>query len=178
MNFHKIISSSQDLDVYGFALRAVLVGLLIFAFGKLIPRRAAGGLSPFDFTFFWMMGGLVTSPLFDSKISFRDTLTAAFTILLTHKLIAILSLHVPLINRLFKGSPQPVILNGELNSVIMSKNLLNNELLLSELRKNDVFNISSVQAAYFENNGHLSVLTYPEHHSPTRADMKLPFKET
>lgn len=60
----------------------------------------------------------------------------------------------------------------------MKKKLLNNEILLSELRKNDAFFLKHVQGAYFENNGHLSVLTYPESQPVTRKDLKFPIKET
>lgn len=173
-----VFSSANHLDWDGFFIRTIAVGLLLWVFGRLIPLRAAGGLSAFDFTFFWMMGGLIASPLFDAKISFKDTLIAAFTVVLVHKLVAILTFSFPWVEILVKGKPALIMNNGVINEKIMRSNLINNEILFSELRKNDAFQFSTVQLAYYENNGHLSVLTYPDSHAVTKKDLNLPIKET
>lgn len=178
MEFLKMFSSVNDLTWYGFLIRTLAVGLLLGIFGKLVPLRAAGGLSALDFTFFWMMGGLIASPLFDAKISFRDTLIAAVTILLTHKIIATFAFKYRWVDIFVKGKSVPIIDNGLINEKTMRSNLVNNEILFSELRKNDIFHVSKTQLAYYENNGHLSVLTYPENHTITKKDLKLPEQET
>ncbi|HEX3032433.1 MAG TPA: YetF domain-containing protein [Bacillota bacterium] len=178
MELSGVFSSVNHLGWDGFLIRTLAVGLLLWAFGRLIPLRAAGGLSAFDFTFFWMMGGLIASPLFDAKISFRDTLIAALTVLLIHKLIAFLTFSFPWVETLVKGKPALIMHNGVISEKVMRSNLINNEILFSELRKNDAFQLSSVQLAYYENNGHLSVLTYPESHAVTKQDLNLPVKET
>lgn len=178
MDIFSLLKSVNYLNWPGFLVRTIFVGILLVIMGKLIPRRAAGGMSAFDFTFFWMMGGLIASPLFDAKISFRDTIIAAFTVLLTHKAIAKLGFEYPKLDSIIKGTPALIINNGQIDQKAMSANLINNEILISELRKNDAFNLSTIQFAYYENNGHLSVLTYPEYQSVTKKDLNLPSENT
>lgn len=173
----KILSSSEEMNEFQFFIRAVLVGIYLGIFGKFIPRRGAGGLSAFDFTFFWMMGGLIASPLFDSKITFKDTVIAAITMLIIHKVIAILATKNRLFDKIVKGKPAGIIINGQVQERVMRRNLINNEILFSELRKNSIFNLSQVQHAYYENNGHLTVLNYPEYQSVTKTDLEVPASE-
>lgn len=83
-----IWGSAEHLGILGFIARTLIVGLMLYVAGRVLPNRSGGQYAGFDFTFFWMMGGLIVSPLFDSKINFISTITAAATIFLMHYLIS------------------------------------------------------------------------------------------
>jgi uncharacterized membrane protein YcaP (DUF421 family) len=87
-----IWNSAEKLSTLGFAVRTLIVGIMLFTAGRFLPHRSGGQYAGFDFTFFWMMGGIIASPLFDSKISFTNTIIVAMTIFLTHYLISYISI--------------------------------------------------------------------------------------
>ena len=63
-----VLGSTTTLSPFGFALRSVLVGFLLWAEGKFLPHRSGGQFAGYDFAFFWMMGGVTAAPLFEPKL--------------------------------------------------------------------------------------------------------------
>ncbi|SDD74140.1 hypothetical protein [Sporomusa acidovorans] len=78
------LTAIEKIPVEGFVLRTLVVGIEIFILGRYLPRRAGGPFSAYDFAFFWMVGGLAASPLYEAKISFIPTFIAAATIYALH----------------------------------------------------------------------------------------------
>jgi len=76
-----VFSSVEKLSSAGYLLRVIGVAVLLYLASRFLPRRSGGQFSSYDFAFFWMMGGLVAAPLFDSKISFAYVLVSVGTIL-------------------------------------------------------------------------------------------------
>ena len=83
-----IFTAVENLSTAGFILRTLLVGVLLFLASKFLPHRSGGQYAGYDFVFFWMMGGLVASPLFEPKISFINALAAVITIYAAHYIIS------------------------------------------------------------------------------------------
>jgi hypothetical protein len=69
-----VLGSTTELSPFGFALRTVFVGFLLWAEGKVLPHRSGGQFAGYDFVFFWMMGGITAAPLFDPESSFLSRL--------------------------------------------------------------------------------------------------------
>jgi uncharacterized membrane protein YcaP (DUF421 family) len=172
-----IWNSVQDLSVWGFIVRTLIVGVMLYIASRFLPQRSGGQYAGFDFTFFWMMGGLIASPLFDSKINFTNTITAAVTIYLMHYLISYIAVKSRAFARVVFGKAEVLVSGGQIQKKGMMKSLFPIELLLSQLREIDAPNIAEVDTAILETSGRVSVLKKPVHMPVTPADLNIPVVE-
>lgn len=177
MELEGIWNSVEKLNALGFAGRTLIVGLMLYIAGRFLPQRSGGQYAGFDFTFFWMMGGLIASPLFDSKISFVNTITAAVTIYLMHYLISYIAVKSRPFARVVYGKAEVLVSGGQIQKKSMLKSLFPIELLLSQLRELDVPNINEVDTAILETSGRVSVLKKSDHLPVTPADLNIPVVE-
>lgn len=169
-----IFNSLQELSPLGFGLRAVAVGLILWFASRKLPRRSAGQFAGFDFTFFWMMGGLIASPLYDPKINFVNTLTAAVTVFAWHHLIAYIALKSRPLAGMIYGTSVPLIRGGKIIRQNMKKELFNLELLMTQLRLQKVTSLTEVEEATLETNGEISVIKKPHLSPVTPQDLNIP----
>lgn len=174
----KILSSLPELSPGGFAARAVLVGLMLYFLSRKLPRRSAGQFAGYDFVFFWMMGGLAASPLYDSKINFANTITAIITVYFWHHTIALLAVKSRFFARIIYGRPVVLISGGKIIHQNMKSALFNTELLLSELRTMDAGNLNEVEYAVLETSGHVSVIKKSDAQNVTPRDLQIPTPAT
>lgn len=119
------------------------------------------------------MGGLIASPLYDPKINFTNTITAAVTIFVAHYLISYLGVKSRLFARIVYGKAEVLIENGQIQKKNMFKSLFPIELLLAQLREINAFNINEVNTAILETNGRVSVQKKPDYLPVTPKDLNL-----
>ena len=172
-DFASIFGSTQKLSSTGFIIRTLAVGVILYFASRFLPRRSGGQYSGYDFAFFWMMGGLIASPLFDSKISFVNVLTAAATIYALHYLISYIMVKSRTMSRIIGGMAIPLVMGGKIMRQNMKKALFPLELLLSGIRQVDAPNLAEVEAAVLETNGSVSVLKKPNFQPVTPKDLKI-----
>ena len=168
-----IWNSVEKLSVSGFAARTLIVGVMLYIGSRFLPQRSGGQYAGFDFTFFWMMGGLIASPLFDSKINFTNTITAAVTIYLMHYLISFIAVKSRTFARVVFGKAEVLVSGGQIQKKGMLKSLFPIELLLAQLREVDTPNLSEVEMAIHETNGRVSVLKKSDYLPVTPADLNI-----
>ncbi|MDA8234117.1 MAG: DUF421 domain-containing protein [Clostridia bacterium] len=169
-----IFSSLPELSPLGFGLRAVAVGIILYFAGRKLPRRSAGQYAGFDFVFFWMMGGLIASPLYDSKINFLNTITAAITVFFWHHVIAFLAMKNRSIAGMIYGTAVPLIRGGKVIRQNLKTSRFNLELLLSQLRLQKVGSLAEVEEATMETNGQVSIIKKPHLLPVTPKDLNIP----
>ena len=177
MELEGIWNSVEKLEPLGFVARTLIVGIMLYTASRFLPNRSGGQYAGFDFTFFWMMGGLIASPLFDSKINFVNTITAAVTIYLIHYLISFIAVKSRTFARVVYGKAEVLVSGGQIQRKGMLKSLFPIELLLSQLREVDVPNISEVDTAILETSGRVSVLKKSDHLPVTPVDLNIPVVE-
>lgn len=153
-----IFDSLQELSPLGFGLRAVAVGIILWFASRKLPRRSAGQFAGFDFTFFWMMGGLIASPLYDPRINFINTITAAVTVFAWHHFVAYLAVKSRSLAGMIYGTSVPLIRGGKIIKQNMKKELFNLELLMTQLRLQKIGSLAEVEEATLETNGEVSVI--------------------
>lgn len=164
---------AEKLSYIEWFLRTLAVGVEIYFLGRYLPRRAGGPYAAYDFAFFWMMGGLAASPLFDPKIGFIPTIAAVVTIYFSHYLLSTASTRSKAFSRFLMGEPVVLIAKGKLVRENLMRSLMPIEILLSELRAVNVFNLSEIEYAILETSGHISVIKKPEFSPVTSMDLSL-----
>ena len=168
-----VFGSVEKLSSTGFLVRTLAVGVILYFASRFLPRRSGGQYAGYDFAFFWMMGGLVASPLFDSKISFASELTAAVTIYILHYFISYIMVKSRTMSRIIGGMSIPLVIGGKVMRQNMKKALFPLEMLLAEMRQADAFNLAEVEAAVLETNGHVSILKKPNFQPVTPKDLNM-----
>lgn len=178
MKIWEIIGSTEHLSTAGFAIRTVLVGIMLYFMSRFLPRRSGGQFAGYDFVFFWMMGGLAASPLFEGTINFINTITSIITIYFWHYMISIIATKSKLFEKVVFGEPIVLMKNGRLIRENFKKALIPLEMFLFEIRGVDVHNLDEVEGAILEPSGHVSVLKKSELHPVTPKDLDIPTPPT
>lgn len=169
----QIFGTAEEISPFVFALRSIVVGFLLFIEGKVLPHRAGGQFAGYDFTFFWMMGGITAAPLFEAKISFINTIAVIVVIYILHYLISYIAVKNRTFAKVVLGESIPLVSGGKILRPNMAKALLPLELLLSDIRSIDAPNISEVEAAVLETSGHVSVLKKSDYQPVTPKDLNI-----
>lgn len=168
-----VLGSPEKLSALGFALRTILVGLLLWVEGRILPHRSGGQFAGYDFAFFWMMGGITAAPLFEAKINFLNTVTVIIIVYLLHYLVSYLAVKNRTFATWLMGQPIVLIDGGKVKRENMTKALFPLEILLSELRINDAPNLNEVDTAVLETSGHVSVLKKADFQPVTPNDINI-----
>lgn len=168
-----IFGSVEKLGSSGFLIRTLAVGIILYFASRFLPRRSGGQFAGYDFAFFWMMGGLVASPLFDSKISFDRVLISIATIYIWHYLLSYLVVKNRTFSRMVGSMAIPLVMGGKIMRQNMKKALFPLEMLLSEMRQANAFNLAEVETAVLETSGHVSILKKPNFQSVTPKDLNI-----
>lgn len=146
---------------------------MLFAVGRFVSKRAVNQLTTYDFVLIWILGAITVSPLLDGRVSFSYMLTPLLTLFFWHTLLSIISLRNRRFSFFFNGKPAILIENGKVVLKNMKRHFINVDLLLSELRVKNVFDISQIKYAILETNGQISFMKYESHDPVTPKDMKL-----
>ena len=175
--FASIFGAVEKLSPFGFFLRVLGVAVLLYLGSRFLALRSGGQYSSYDFAFFWMMGGLIAAPLFDSKNSFTFVIISATTIYILHYAISFFMVKSRTMARIFGETAIPLIQNGVVIRQNMKTALFPIELLLSGLRLADAPNLAEVEAAILETSGHVSVLKKSDFQPVTPKALKIPTQE-
>lgn len=168
-----IFGTAQQISPFVFALRSIVVGFLLYVEGKVLPHRSGGQFAAYDFTFFWMMGGITAAPLFEAKISFINTVVIVVVLYILHYLISYISVKNRTFAKVVMGKSIPLISGGKILRPNMAKAFFPLELLLSDMRSIDSPNISEVESAILETSGHVSILRKSDYQPVTPKDLDI-----
>jgi len=168
-----IFGSAQGISPFIFALRSIVVGILLFLEGKVLPHRSGGQFAGYDFAFFWMMGGVTAAPLFEAKISFINTAVIIVVIYSLHYLISYIAVKNRTFAKVVMGKSILLVSGGKILRPNMAKAFFPLELLLSDIRSIDAPNLSEVEAAVLETSGHVSVLKKSDYQPVTPKDLNI-----
>jgi len=169
-----VFGSAQEISPFVFSLRSIAVGFLLYIEGKVLPHRSGGQFAGYDFTFFWMMGGITAAPLFEAKISYINTVVIIAVIYILHYLISYIAVKNRTFAKIVLGKSIPFISGGKIIRPNMAKALFPLELLLSDMRSIDAPNLNEIESAVFETSGHVSVLKKSDFQPVTPKDLNIP----
>lgn len=139
----------------------MVVGLVsLLAVTRLLGKKELSQVTPFDFLYAVVLGGIVEETIYDNKVT---PLQVAYSAVLWAGLIYIIEILAKKNNffrSILKGSESIIVKDGKLNVREMQKNHLEMEQLRTMLRQRGIFSMNEVKHAYLETNGGLSVMKY------------------
>lgn len=150
---------------------------LVIGFGvlltviRLLGKKELAQLTPYDFVYTLVLGGILEESLFDDKVKVTHFL---FGITLWAVLIYVIEKATKrwnLVRVLLKGKTVKLISNGELDMHAFDKNHLEMEQLRSALRKQGVFSLREVRDMFLEPSGNLTINKYKNYDVVTNGDL-------
>lgn len=152
-NFLVNLNSHPDL-IYVLLRSLVLffIGIIILRFGN----RRYNLNTPFDYLFIIINGGLISRGI-NGSATLISTLVALITLIICHRLIAIVTCHFELWERFFMGTPRLLIKDGKfLDHNLIQFHLTKNDLLAEMRHQVQIDDLSEIKAAYLEGRGFLT----------------------
>lgn len=167
-----------DRMVYGTIALKLLVGLLgLFIVIQLLGKRELSRLTPFDFIYALILGGIVEEGLYDKRVDIWHILFALFIWGLVFYMIEILTAKSNKMKKFLRGTPSIIIYDGEMDLKEMKKNHLDIQQLRTMMRKQGVFTLREVRDLYIEPCGTVSIKKYTKASAVTPSMLGLEAKE-
>ncbi len=152
---------AQSINWYQAALRTIIIYIATLVMVKIGRRRFIGKSTAFDFIVGIILGSLVTNAITSASVPFVGTLAAGFVLVGLHWLFAIITFKSDRLDAFLKGNSSKIVDNGEILWDAMKKSDLTQEDLIEQLRTaGQTEDLASVQKAYFERSGDISVIPY------------------
>ncbi|WP_026672114.1 YetF domain-containing protein [Alkalihalobacterium bogoriense] len=164
-------TGAEDLPVYGFLIRALIVYVYIFILVKILGQRSMVAINPIDFIFGVIIGDVVGEPLSSGDMPLGGPLAAAALIGGLHLGLSYLALKTPRFRRVIEEEPIVIIEKGKILVEELRKAKITLESLLMDLRLNNAPDLSEIDYAVLEANGQISVIKKTKYDSLTPTDM-------
>lgn len=169
----RVFGVIKNISLLGFIIRTFIVGIIAFFEGRYILKRTISQLTAYDFVLVWILGALTVAPLLDGEISFKYIIVPLLTLYFWHYIFSFISLKNRNLSLFFNGKPIILIDDGKIIRKNLKKHFINADLLISELRLKNIFDISEVKYVILETNGHFSIIKKESNRSVTPTDLNL-----
>lgn len=139
-------------------VRGTVVYFALLALLRVIPKWQAGPGSIASMLFVVLLGGLAADAVKGHAESVTDVLLLIATVMVWVVVVDWLSHRFPWVRRLAQDSPTRLIRDGRVLRKNLRREMISEEDLKTQLRHQDVDDISSVLEAYLEADGSISVV--------------------
>lgn len=137
--------------------RGSVIYLVILVIIRFLPRRTGGEMAIMDLIFVVLVAEAASHSMGDYN-SVPDGLIVVATLMFWDYFLNFLSYHVPAIERLLQPPPLAVVRNGRLVRRNMRKELMTEDEMMEQLRREGIDKIGDVKIAYVESDGEITVI--------------------
>ncbi|MFP4975484.1 DUF421 domain-containing protein [Paenibacillus sp. CN-4] len=174
MKVFDFFHSQESLTVLQWVLRSVVGFVFLLIAAKMMGQRSISQLRFLDFIIALTLGNIIAHPLSDEHLGLKGSMITTASLVFLYTAAVWLSLKIPLFKQLFDPHAIPLIKEGKLNYRNLKQAKLSIEFLYSELRKQNVEDITKVAYSAWEPGGNLSVFIHPAEGPATRKDLDVP----
>lgn len=171
VNWQKVFIPSAPLAEL--VVRGSLVYLLLFAILRFLPNRQIAAMGIADLLVVILFANAAQNAMSSDYTAITDGIILVITIIFWNYFLNWLSYKFPPLERFLSSPPLPLVKDGRLLYRNLRRELITNDELMSQLRKQGVENLAKVKAAYMESDGSISIIEYdskpPRHNSQRRA---------
>lgn len=153
-------------------IRSLIVYIAVIPAVRLMGKRQIGELQPSELVITLLLSEVAAMTLQNNSIPLITSLILIFALAGFEVVSSDLCMNYPIIRKLIQGNPVLVIKNGKINEKKLRALRYSVDDLLEALRLKDVFDIKSVDFAYVETNGSVSVKLKKNYRPPTKVDDK------
>lgn len=152
-------------------IRTLLIYALLHLFLRLLGKRQLGEMELSEFLIASLIADVAANPLQDIGMPMLNGVIPILTLFCCEMLISSLTMRSIRLRSLLFGEPSLLIRHGVIDQRQMRRNCYMLDELLAELRALGIRDIASIEYAFLETNGKLSVLPYASELPATCADL-------
>jgi uncharacterized membrane protein YcaP (DUF421 family) len=165
--------SQESLTEIQWTLRAIISFFFLLFVAKIMGQRSISQLRLLDFIMALSIGNIIAHPLSDQHLGMKGSMITIGVLVILYLIFIFSSLKWSKFTKFVDPSPFPLIKNGEIIYKGLTKARIPLEILLSELRKEQIQDIQKVALALWESDGTISFVLDPKYQALTPKDMKL-----
>ncbi|MFJ7737541.1 DUF421 domain-containing protein [Lysinibacillus sp. NPDC097287] len=163
----------ESLTAVQWILRAIIAFFFLLIAAKIMGQRSISQLRLLDFVMAISIGNIIAHPLSDEGLGMKGSMITMTVLVVLYLLGVFLSLNWISFRHFIDPSPLPLIKEGQIISKNLKKARISVDLLLSELRKEQIEDVQRVALALWEPDGSISSFLYPQYQTLTQTDMNL-----
>jgi uncharacterized membrane protein YcaP (DUF421 family) len=165
--------SQESLTAIQWILRAVISFFFLLIVTKIMGQRSLSQLRLLDFIMALSIGNIIAHPLSDQHLGMKGSMITIGVLVILYLILVFLSLKWLRFTKFVDPSPFPLIKNGEILYKGLTKARIPIDVLLTELRKKQIYDIQQVALALWESDGTISFFLESQYQTLTPKDMKL-----
>lgn len=154
-SFLDMFSFEKPLELF---IRGTAVYWFLFLLFRFVLRRDVGSIGIADILLLVLIADAAQNAMASEYRSVSDGFTLIGTLLFWNWLMDFLSFRFPCVERMLAGPKLCLVRDGRMLRRNMRKEYITEEELMSQLRLNEVTELSEVRRAYMESDGKISVL--------------------
>ncbi len=139
-------------------LRAAAAYFILLFAVRLIGRRMASMLAPFDLVVLFLFGGALMTAVLDNDHSMVGAVSVVFSIGLMHVLVSWLKTWSPWFGRLVDGTPIVVYERGDWHKDRMRSLRMLESDIMAAVRQKGLMRLEQVRYAVVERDGKVSIV--------------------
>ena len=143
-------------------IRTIFFYFFIFIIYRIMGKREVGQLGIIDLIVSILIAELAIISIENYDKDIMYSVIPILTLLLLQVILSIMSLKFPKFRIFLDGNPSVIISDGKLNYKEMSKQKYNLDDLMIQIREKGYRSIEEIEYAILENNGTLSIFSYPK----------------
>ena len=153
--------------------RTLIVYFSLLVFLRLLGKRQLGEMELSEFLVASLIADVASNPLQDIGMPLLNGLLPVVTLFCCELLISTLTMRSIRLRAFLFGKPSLLIDHGRILQTEMGKNRFTLDELLQELRAQGVRDIATIEYAFLETNGKLSILQYESETPPSAAALNV-----
>lgn len=157
--------------------RTVIIYVVLMFAMRLMGKRQIGELEVSDLITTLLVSEIASLPITDTNIPVSHAIIPIIILLTFEVGSSALLVSFPTIKKMISTRPATLIKDGKLSSKAMRTARISADELISELRQNNISDLSEVQYAILEQNGKISVIQKPEYRTPSVKDLRISVKD-
>ncbi len=154
-------------------IRAIILYLVVIISVRIMGKRQIGELQPSELVITILVSNIATLPLEDLNIPLIMGILPILSLVCFEVIMSWLTLKSRKLRHIVSGSPKVIISDGVLDQQVMKNLRYSVDDIMTALRSNNVFDISSVQYAVVETNGSVSVYEKYSNKAVTNNDLQI-----
>ncbi len=147
------------MDMYvNITLKLLLGSALVFLILRMIGKKTAAELTPFDLIYFLVLGGILEGPLYDPDVTIWNVF---YGLLLWGGWVFLINYTIKktfFVSKILQGEPAVLISEGKINRKVLEENQIDLEQLRAMLRQNNCFALRDANYAILEIDGKINVI--------------------
>lgn len=144
------------MEYFIVSLKIIFIYFLLIIILRILGKREVGQLSIFDLVILLIIADVASIGI-DNSESFFPSILCLIILTVLQKIVSMLLLNNSKLREVFDGTPTIIVFDGVIKYKNMKKEFYNIDDLITQMRLDNILNISEIKLAILETSGKLTI---------------------